>query len=280
MPNFTLFAQNTDVDYVQQACLCAMSIHATNKNAKVALITNNNVQDKYKNLFEHIVEVPWGDHAEHEEWKISNRWKIYHASPFKDGTAVLDTDMLVLQDLTNWFTKLKNYNLFYTSDVVDYRGNKITSDYFRKAFTTYNLPNLYSGFHYFKESNLALEFYTWLEMITNNWQQFYKVHAGGKTYQKKCSMDLSAAITANIMNCAEQITDKSNTITFSHMKTPLFNWTDFKTESWQNRLSVYLTNNLELYVGNYVQKGIFHYTEDNFCTEQIIKKYENYLGIN
>ena len=41
-----------------------------------------------------------------------------------------------------------------------------------------------------------------------------------------------------------------------------------------------VTNNLELYVGNYVQKGIFHYTEDNFCTEQIIKKYENYLGIN
>jgi len=279
MANFTLFAQNTDVDYVQQACLCAMSIHATNKDAKVALITNDNVPNKYKDLFEHIVEIPWGDHAQEEEWKISNRWKIYHASPFKDGTAVLDTDMLILQDLTYWFKKLENYDLFYTSDVVDYRGNKITSDYYRKAFTKFNLPNLYSGFHYFKESDLSHEFYTWLEMITNNWYKFYKTHAGGKTYQKKCSMDLSAAIAANIMNCEEKITDKSNIITFAHMKAPLFNWTDFKTESWQNRLSTYLTNNLELYVGNYVQNGIFHYTEDNFCNDTIIKKYENYLGI-
>ena len=193
--NFTLLAQNNSDDYVKQACLCAMSIHATNPGSKVSLITNNSVPEKYQDLFDFIIPIPWGDHAEHEDWKISNRWKIYHASPY-NGTMVLDTDMLVLQDITKWFEFLDNYDLYYTSNVLTYRGETVTSNYYRKAFTQYNLPNLYSGLHWFKERPQAKEFYTWLEMITNNWQQFYKYHAGGKTFQKnvqygfKCSNSL------------------------------------------------------------------------------------------
>ena len=36
--NFTMLAQNTEVDYVQQAYLNAMSIRATNENVKICLI--------------------------------------------------------------------------------------------------------------------------------------------------------------------------------------------------------------------------------------------------
>ena len=100
--NFTLLAQNSNDDYVKQACLCAMSIHATNPDSNVSLITNDVVPEKYKQLFDHIVEIPWEDHAKDEDWKISNRWKIYHATPYAD-TLVMDTDMLVLQDLSKWF---------------------------------------------------------------------------------------------------------------------------------------------------------------------------------
>ena len=46
--NFTMLAQNSNVDYVQQAYLSAMSIRATNKDAKICLITNDNVSKKYK----------------------------------------------------------------------------------------------------------------------------------------------------------------------------------------------------------------------------------------
>ena len=77
MPNFTMLAQNTEVDYVQQAYLNAMSIKATNNDANICLITNDEVPTKYKPLFDHIVEIPWGDHAKDSDWKIENRWKIY-----------------------------------------------------------------------------------------------------------------------------------------------------------------------------------------------------------
>ena len=98
-----MLAQNSDFDYVTQACLAAMSIRATNKNASICLITNDPVPTKYKQLFDHIVEIPWGDHAANEEWKIHNRWKIYHAIPY-DETLVIDTDMLILQDVAAWLT--------------------------------------------------------------------------------------------------------------------------------------------------------------------------------
>ena len=56
--NFTMLAQNSNVDYVQQAYLSAMSIRATNKEAKICLITNDNVSKKYKQVFDDIVDIP------------------------------------------------------------------------------------------------------------------------------------------------------------------------------------------------------------------------------
>lgn len=276
--NFTFLAQNTDVDYVEQACLCAMSIHATNKNASICVITNDPVPDKYKQLFDHIVEIPWGDHAENEHWKISNRWKIYHAIPYTE-TVVMDTDMLVLQDISSWFDFLKNYDLFYTSKVLTYRGEEVTGTYYRKTFEYFKLPNLYSGFHYFKKSDTAHEFYTWLEMITNNWQQFYKQHAGGKSFQNFCSMDLNAAIACKIMENEQDITNpRVKYPTFTHMKPHVQNW-QYSMPRWQDKVGVYLTDDLVLKIGNFTQSGVFHFTEDDFVTQPIIQKYKKYLGI-
>ena len=277
--NFTMLAQNSDFDYVRQACLAAMSIRATNSNASICLITNDPVPTRYKSLFDHIVEIPWGDHAADENWKISNRWKIYHAVPY-DETIVIDTDMLVLQDISSWFDFLRNYDLFYTSQVHTYRGEIVKNDYYRKAFTKFDLPNLYSGLHWFKKSEQSHEFYTWLEMITNNWQQFYKAHAGGKTFQKTCSMDLSAAIAAKILNIESVITNPSVKYpSFVHMKPKIQNWNQNFVDRWQDRVGVYFGEDLTLKIGNYNQSGIFHYTEKDFLNNQIIQIYEKHLGI-
>lgn len=277
--NFTMLAQNSDFDYVRQACLAAMSIRATNNNSNICLITNDPVPSRYKVLFDHIIEIPWGDHAVDENWKISNRWKIYHAIPYEE-TVVIDTDMLVLQDISSWFDFLRNYDLFYTSQVYTYKGDIVTSDYYRKAFTKFNLPNLYSGLHWFKKSDIAHEFYTWLEMITNNWQQFYKLHAGGKTFQKSCSMDLSAAIAAKIMNIETQIINPNVLYpSFVHMKPKIQNWEQNFVDRWQDRIGTYLSEDLQLKIGNYTQSGIFHYTEKDFLNNRIMQIYEKHLGI-
>mgnify|MGYP000104573761 FL=1 len=278
MPNFILVAQNTqDVNYVKQACALAMSIHATTPNSNISILTDDAIPERYKPLFDNVIEIPWGDLANKYDWKIHNRWKTYFISPYDDAI-VLDTDMLVLEDITTWYNFLQNYDMYITSTVFDYRGNKIKDTFYRKNFNKYNLPNTYMGLHYFKKSDFALEFYTWLDKITNNWKEFYKL-GRDKPIQNFASMDLTAAMTIDLLDCKSKITNENVSVpSFTHMKANIQGWDEIR-ESWQTKVGTYFTNDAELYIGNHKQSGIFHYTEDNFLTDDIIQVLETRLDI-
>ncbi|MDA7712379.1 hypothetical protein N9C48_00325 [bacterium] len=278
MPNFILVAQNTqDVNYVKQACALAMSIHATTPNSNISILTDDAIPERYKPLFDNVIEIPWGDLANKYDWKIHNRWKTYFISPYDDAI-VLDTDMLVLEDITTWYNFLQNYDMYITSTVFDYRGNKIKDTFYRKNFNKYNLPNTYMGLHYFKKSDFALEFYTWLDKITNNWEEFYKL-GRDKPIQNFASMDLTAAMTIDLLDCKSKITNENVSVpSFTHMKANIQGWDEIR-ESWQTKVGTYFTNDAELYIGNHKQSGIFHYTEDNFLTDDIIQVLETRLDI-
>ena len=277
--NFTMLAQNTDVDYVTQASLAAMSIHKSNPGSKVSLITNNNVPEEYQQLFDEIVKIPWGDHASSEEWKISNRWKIIHASPY-DKTIVLDTDVLILDNLTKYWEFVQQFDLYYTSNVLDYRENKIKDNYYRKHFQKFNLPNIYCAFHYFRKCEESFYFYKWIEYALVNWEKFQGEFAGGKYHQKVASVDLTTAIITKILGKETDITSNYiNAPVFTHMKTPLQGWNKQEATSWQDIVGVYLNSDCELKIGNYRQRGIFHYTEDNFVNNNILQTYKKAIGI-
>jgi len=81
---FLVLAQNTKTtDYVMQACLLAMSLHATKNSAPISLVTNDEVPLSYQSLFDEIIPIPFNDDAKDKDWKIENRWKLYHATPIK-----------------------------------------------------------------------------------------------------------------------------------------------------------------------------------------------------
>lgn len=276
--NFTLLAQNSSTNYVEQAAVCAMSIKHKMPDSNICLITDDPVPEKHKSLFTDIVGIPWGDMAYASTWKVDNRWKIYHVTPY-DNTIVLDTDMLVLDDITRWWNQLQTRDIFYTNNVLTYRGQIVTNNYYRKAFLMNDLPNLYSGLHYFKKTDVSKEFFDMLEVVMKNWKQFYDLFAGGLRHQNFLSVDLCAAIAAKILNYEKIITNGSLSPTFVHMKSRLQNWNNITPNDWQLVVKPYVTDNLEVIVGNYHQHGIFHYTEDSFLTKTIVNKYERILGI-
>jgi len=271
-----LIAQNSEYNYVEQACALAMSIRATN-DTKVCLLTNDTVPSRYVDLFDVIKEIPWEDDSANMEWKVANRWKLYHASPY-DETIVMDTDMLVLQNLDSWWKFLSNYEVFYTSKVYTYRGDEVNDTYYRKTYIANNLPNVYAGFHYFKKCDFAKEFYTMLELVMNNWQLFYGKYAS-KEYQNWLSVDTSTAIVTKILDCEDRITNKKVSFpSFTHMKPRIQGWYN-PSETWRSRVGAYLTDDLQLKIGNHQQQGIFHYTEKEFLDQSKIQKYERYLNV-
>lgn len=269
-----VLAQNSNgIDYVKQAYALALSLKVTQTEAiPISIITNDVVSDHYRQAFDQIIEIPWGDASVNSRFKVENRWKIYHATPY-DQTLVLDTDTLVLDDLSNIWSTVENYKVYYTGKVKTYRNELITSDYYRKAFTYNNLPSIYSAVHYFEKSDFAKEFYSWVELITNNWELFYGKYVS-EHYPSRPSMDITAALAAKIMDVENKITNyKNDPVTFVHMKPHAQGWNS-PTESWMSAVASYFNDNCELKIGNFQQNGIFHYTEKDFLTDKIINKLE------
>jgi len=270
---FCLLAQNNSkTDYVRQAYALALSLHLYNKDQKISLITNDIVPKEWQSVFDQIIPIPWTDSAEDSEWKIENRWKVYHASPY-DETIVLEADMLITSDITHWWDELGKQDLFFVSNVRTYRDEVITNRFYRKTFDANELPNLYSALHYFKKGDTAKEFYNLLEIIVNNWALFYSKYAPNE-YQKWCSIDLSSAIASKILGNERDITNPNSFITFTHMKPLIQGWYN-KPEKWTSVLGKYFTDEHNLFLGNYLQTRVLHYVEDSFLTDELIEKLEN-----
>ena len=274
-----VLAQNNDNDdYVEQACLLAMSLK-THNTTPISLITNDKVPEEYISLFDKIIPIPFNDSANKSKWKVENRWKIYHASPY-DETIVMDTDMLVLQNIDVWWDFLSNYEMYFTSSVLTYKGTSADTSYYRKTFIANNLPNLFAGFHYFKKCEFAQEFYTWLELVVNNWETFYEQHLDASSRPTHVSIDVCAAIVTKILDCESSITNKiAKFPSFTHMKPYCQGWNEVQT-SWQDQVGVYISKDANLKIGNYTQTGILHYTEKDFIEKSpALDRYRNLINV-
>tara|TARA_B110000858_G_scaffold73876_1_gene85855 strand:- start:1440 stop:2018 length:579 start_codon:yes stop_codon:yes gene_type:complete len=192
----------------------------------------------------------------------------------------MDTDMLVLQNIDVWWNFLSNYEMYFTSKVLNYRGETANTDYYRKTFVENNLPNLFSGFHYFKKCEFAQEFYTWLELVVNNWETFYEQHLESPSRPKHLSIDVCAAIVAKILDCESFITNKiSKFPSFTHMKQHCQGWSSVQS-SWQDQMGVYISKDGSLKIGNYLQTGVLHYTEKDFVEKSpALERYRSLVNV-
>lgn len=267
---FLVLAQNSDINYVKQAYALALSIRATQPSIKnISIVTNDNISNKYKNVFDKIIPIPFTDHAINSVWKVENRWKLYHASPYNE-TIVFDSDMLVLTNIEYAWEYGNNYDLFFTSEVKNYKGIKIVDDFYRKMFTSNNLPNLYSGMFYFKKTKKTEEFFKLLEFIAYNWERiFYEV--APKHSQKFFSIDVAASIAAKLLGIEDQIIHKDSPFTFIHLKPALQGWEPIP-ESCLSQLLINFNGKKELFLNNYKQTGVLHYVEDKFLTDEILEQ--------
>ncbi len=267
---FLILAQNSDVNYIRQAYALALSIKSTQPTYNsVSLVTDDIVPKEYKHAFHNIIPIPFGDHAKGSTWKIENRWKLYHATPYEE-TIVLDADMLVLENIEHLWKFVGSRDLVFSTSVKDYKGRVIEDTTYRKVFVENDLPNLYSGMYYFKKSDTALEFFKLVEFISYNWQRIY-YDITPKNMQKFFSMDVTFAIAAKILGLDDVLINKNFPFTFVHMKPALQGWEPVPSSILSNCL-IHFNNDKELFVNNFKQSGVFHYVEDEFLTDEILEK--------
>jgi hypothetical protein len=266
---FLVLAQNTDkVDYIQQAYALALSIkYSQTEINKISLITDDSVSEEYLKVFDQIIPIPFGNTSEASTYRAENRWKLYHASPY-DETIVLDTDMLLLEDITSWWNYCGNYDIKFCNRIRNYKLETATDTFHRKTFIANKLTSPYSALHYFKKSKTAYEFYKVLEFVCNNWEWCWTKFAP-EEYQNWLSLDLAVAIAIEITGLQEEIVDANNPMEFIHMKTHLQGW-KIQSANWQDFVLTNFTN--ELTVANIRQQKLFHYVEKDFLSKNIISK--------
>jgi hypothetical protein len=270
---FIILAQNSEgIDYVRQAYALALSIKITQPEYNsVSLVTDAVVPTEYLKAFDHVIDIPYSDSAKLSAWKVENRWKFIHASPY-DETIVLDSDMLFFKDITNLWTHLAHHDVYFANKILDHRNNIVTDLVNRKTFAENNLPNVYFAFHYFKKTARAFEFYKTLEFVVKNWIDIYSTLTPN-SQQKWLSMDVSAAIATKILDMEAEVTNNHLPTAFVHMKPNLQGWSPVPAE-WINSADYYFDNTGALYINQFKQNENFHYTEDKFLTDAVIKMLE------
>lgn len=279
----TIAQSSGDVDYLRMAYALGLSIKITQSTVSqfaVAVTPDTVIPEKYKKVFDHIVEIPWKDHAKEDTWKINNKWKYYYMTPF-DETVILDADMIFPSDISYWWDILKKRDVWATTTVKTFRGDTITSTKYREAFVSNNLPNVYTAFFYFKKNDFSLELFKMVEYIFNHWERFYYEFLDVNK-PEFLSGDVAYALAMKIMGIENECCDVLNTEfpTFVHMKSKLQNeHCRYLSNNWTDNLPTYISDLFNMKIGMFRQLVPFHYTFKNWLTDDIINKLEvQYYG--
>ncbi len=275
---FLTFAQNGAEDYLRMAYGLALSLKATQKETPflaVAVTPGTEISDKYRQLFDEVIDIPWNDEASDSSWKLENEWKAYHITPYEE-TIKLDADMVFTTDIEGWWPLLEREEVFPCTIAETYRGEIITSDFYRKCFTANSLPNVYTAFMYFKTGDVGLELFQLVEDIYHNWQRFFGEFLEPVTRPAYVSTDVVFALAMKILG----ITSPHWLIPrFVHMKSRLQHWPEVvaSDENWLKHVPVTFTDDLMLKIGRYRQFFPVHYQRKEFLTNEIIQTYERAL---
>lgn len=262
-------AAHPDVDYMKLAYATALSIKNTQKEGydRVALVVSNkSLLDNLKSpwVFDRVIE-----------WKEQKHWDgrswMDQLTPW-EYTVCIDADMLFLRDYSHWIDYfIENTELYIANKAYTYRGEVITNDAYRKAFTKNDLPNLYSMWTFFKK-NAAKEFFQLAREIFINPQEFKNLYLNNHI-PKVIGTDEAFALSAKLLDINSELAYPLEFPRLVHLKPLVQNW-PWDAERVTDQVGFYLKSNGELKIGNYRQSDIVHYVEKDIITDELISMLE------
>jgi hypothetical protein len=269
-----IIAKNDEVDYTKLAYSLALSIKNTQKAGfnNVALVTDdreavNKLTSSW--IFDHVID--WNQ----ETFWDGRSW-MDQLSPF-DYTVCLDADMLFTRDVSHWAEYfIENSELYVANKSYTYRGEVVTNDFYRTAFTKNNLPNLYSFYTFFKkDSELAKEFFTLGRYIIKNPTEFKNIFFPDFK-PRVIGTDEAFALATKILDIGDEIAYDLEFPRVIHMKPMVQNW-PWPSESWTDHVGFYFNTDNQIKIGNFKQTDIVHYVEKQLITDEIINIQEEKL---
>ena len=216
---------------------------------------------------DYVLELPWGDNAENDGWKLANDWKSWWVTPFKE-TVKLDCDIIFTRDVSHWWDLMCEKDIFISSTIYDFKGEKSDVRAYRKIIDDNSLLDAYNGFTYFRYSKTSADFFMYVKHIFKNWHVF-RDHVLFNCRQEKPTTDEVYAIAALLLG-EDQCYIPNTHIGFTHMK-PAVNHMG-KAEKCFDQLVSQL-DQPRISIGLYDQHYPVHY-QDKDIGKQWAKEYE------
>lgn len=271
---FVTFAQNTEaVDYLELAYVQALNIKATQRDNRYAVIvdaaTKELINEKHRNTFDYIIDLPSDHNDPADTRKFANEWKVFHLTPFKE-TIKLESDLLFTRSIDHWWTAFRLKNICLSTGCKNYLGINNTIRRYRELFDANNLPDVYNGLMYFRFTQEAHDFFEAAKYIQANWEY---VRTGLKNcIEEKPSTDVLYALAA-LMVGEETVTMPSmDFLNFVHLK-PAINGIE-ETAQVTDRLLTEFDSGM-IRINNINQLQPLHYYEKDFVTEEMKAWYES-----
>lgn len=254
------------IDYVRLAYLQALSIKTTQTNSNYAVVIDRNSElfaQQYKHVFDKIITIDYLP----LEWDMTQHHRALRLTPWRE-TIMLDADIVFTSSNDHWWSALRLKDVCLTSQVADFRGNRITSRRHRRLFDENLLPDVYAGMMYFRYSQFATEFFLLLSQITQEWEWISAEHLV-KNEDDRFRIDEAVSLAARMMG-VHNVTLPAAIPTFVHAKSGLWNLSE--QQPWYEQL--YTECNDKLIVGHHKQRLPFHYHHKEWATDDIIQQHE------
>lgn len=250
-------AVNTDdTDYIQCARTLAKSIRYWHPDAKVCLLTDTLVDEP---IFDLIKTLPFGDKSVNKQWKLSNDWQVFWASPFRQ-TIKLESDMLVTSPIDHWWNMLEKKDVVVSRGCRNFLNEMSANRRYRKAFDQNQLPDVYNAITYWRLSKTAQTFFTLVRQIFENWPTYRSALTGVDT--EFADTDMVYAIAARIIG--EEVVTLPQSVGFPTMIHMKKYHNNCEADNWLDQL-VWEFDHGNIRINTIAQEYPFHYHEKSFA---------------
>jgi hypothetical protein len=237
-----------DTDYVACASKLAHSIRAWHPDAKICLLTDRPNHDP---VFDIVRLLPHGDQAIGSDWKLSNDWQVFEATPF-EHTVKLEADMWLAGSFDHWWDTFVKHDLIISLGCRDFYGQPSKSRYYRKIFDENNLPDVYNAITYWKNGPVAREFFSLVKNMFEHWDT-YKVLL--KYPDDRPTTDVVYALASVVMGIERTTLPQGIGPTMVHMKRHII---PIQTPDWTNELVLEKVGR-QIKINTVTQWGFVHY---------------------
>ena len=201
--------------------------------------------------FDHVRILPHGDVSGNSEWRLSNDWQAFTASPFRE-TIKLEADMIVASPIDHWWNLFEKRSVVISTGCRDIYNQHSSSRFYRKLFDANDLPDVYNAITYWRLSKEAQEFFQLVRNIFENWEGYKKLL---KFPDDEPTTDVVYAIAAKIIGTELVTLPAGYGPNIVHMKKHIipiqgYDWT--KELIWEQ-----VSNQLR--IQTVAQHGIVHY---------------------